>query len=76
MAAELEDREAKLRSGGTDGQETDQWRTYQFIVTELASDRPLRLMIQASAGTGLWTEKPATDIQPWALCADAPLRVF
>ena len=52
MAAELEDREVKLRSGGTDGQETDQWRSYQYIITELGSDRPLRLVIQASAGTG------------------------
>ena len=52
MSAELDDRETKLRSGGPDGQETDQWRCYQYIVARLQSDRPLRLMIQASAGTG------------------------
>ena len=52
MSAELDDRETKLRSGGTDGQETDQWRCYQHIVARLQSDMPLRLMIQASAGTG------------------------
>jgi hypothetical protein len=52
LVAELEDREAKLRTGSADGADTDQWRLYQYIITELGSDRPLRLMVQASAGTG------------------------
>ena len=49
---ELEDREAKLRSGADPGGVTDQWRVYEYITNGLASDRPLRLMVQASAGTG------------------------
>ena len=52
MVAELEDREEKLRSGAPDGAETDQWRVYKFIIERLASEQPLRLMVQASAGTG------------------------
>ncbi|HIE69689.1 MAG TPA: hypothetical protein EYP98_05705 [Planctomycetes bacterium] len=52
LVAELEDREEKLRSGAADGAETDQWRVYQFIIERLSSERPLRLMVQASAGTG------------------------
>ena len=56
LVAELEDRETKLRSGAADGADTDQWRVYQYIVEQLSSDRPLRLMVQASAGTGLSTE--------------------
>ena len=52
LVAELEDREAKMRSGVADGAVTDQWRVYQFIIEQLSSDRPLRLMVQASAGTG------------------------
>ena len=52
MSAELDERETKLRSGGPDGQQTDQWRCYRYIVARLQSDRPLRLMIQARAGTG------------------------
>ena len=52
LAAELKDRETKLQAGAPDGQETDQWRVYQYIIAELSSDRPLRLMVQASAGTG------------------------
>ena len=56
LVAELEDRETKLRSGAADGADTDQRRVYQYIVEQLSSDRPLRLMVQASAGTGLSTE--------------------
>ena len=56
LAAELEDREEKLRSGGMDGADTDQWRVYQYIIEQLSSDKPLRQMVQASAGTGLLTE--------------------
>ena len=52
LVAELEDREEKLRSGATDGAETDQMRVYQYVIEQLSSDKPLRLMVQASAGTG------------------------
>ena len=50
MLAELADREEKMRSGAPDGEETDQMRVYKFIIERLNSDRPLRLMVQASAG--------------------------
>ena len=56
LVAELEGREEKLRSGATDGTDTDQWRVYQYIIEQLSSDKPLRLMVQASANTGLLTE--------------------
>ena len=50
MIAELKDREEKMRSGAPDGGDTDQMRVYKFIIERLGSDRPLRLMVQASAG--------------------------
>ena len=50
MIAELQDREEKMRSGAPDGGDTDQMRVYKLIIERLGSDRPLRLMVQASAG--------------------------
>ena len=55
MKEELAKREDMMRAGGVadDGQqESDQWRVYQHIIGRLRSNEPLRLMIQASAGTG------------------------
>ena len=49
LEKELADREEKLQAGGEDGM-TDQYRVYQHIIQELESNRPLRLMVQASAG--------------------------
>jgi hypothetical protein len=52
LEAELRKREADLQRGCGDGI-TDQWRVYQHIVGVIASGRSyLRLMVQASAGTG------------------------
>ena len=47
----LADREEKLQNS-TDGGITDQWRVYQDIIDCLIKGRLLRLMVQASAGTG------------------------
>ena len=52
LAEELERREALLQQGGVDGEETDQWRVYTHIVGKLHAGEYLRLMVQASAGTG------------------------
>ena len=51
MAAELHRREELLKSGNNSGV-TDQWRVYTHIVNYLRLGDPLRLMTQASAGTG------------------------
>ena len=51
MAAELQRREELLKGGGSSGV-TDQWRVYTHIVNSLRLGSPLRLMVQASAGTG------------------------
>jgi hypothetical protein len=48
----LEKREHQMRQGGPDGEVTDQWRVYNEIVHALPSERRLRMMVQASAGTG------------------------
>jgi len=54
----LTDRENKMKTGriADDGSqavgETDQWRVYSKIVSAIKNKRYLRLMIQASAGTG------------------------
>ena len=50
LVAELERRE-KMMQAGKSGI-TDQWRVYTHIVHSLRTGTPLRLMVQASAGTG------------------------
>ncbi len=55
MEAELEKRVEMMREGGGGDGITDQFRTYQFIIQELEAGRWLRLMVQASAGTGKCT---------------------
>ncbi len=50
MEKELEKREASMKAGG--GAVTDQWRVYTHIINSIRLGEPLRLMVQASAGTG------------------------
>ena len=50
MAAELQRREELLKAGSSGV--TDQWRVYTHVVNSLRLGTPLRLMVQASAGTG------------------------
>ena len=50
LVAELARREALLR--GVSTEITDQWRVYSQIVEALIAGTPLRLLVQASAGTG------------------------
>ena len=52
LAELLEERERQMRQGSSDGQPTDQWRVYSEIVQAFQTERRLRMMIQASAGTG------------------------
>jgi len=47
----LEEREAQMRQGPEDGV-TDQWRVYSHIIGCIQRGEFLRLMVQASAGTG------------------------
>ena len=54
MAAELVDREKKMRCGAVAGGVTDQWRCYQYITDCIQRGEFLRLMVQASAGTGYY----------------------
>ena len=48
----LQKRERQMQDGGPEGETTDQWRVYSEIVHRLPAERPLRMMVQASAGTG------------------------
>ena len=50
MAKELEKREELMKKGSSDV--SDQWRVYTHIINSLRLGSPLRLMVQASAGTG------------------------
>ena len=50
LVAELHRREELLKAGNSGV--TDQWRVYTHIVNSLRLGSPLRLMVQASAGTG------------------------
>ena len=52
VKAELEKRVEMMRSGVAEGCTSDQVRVYEFIVNKLESGEFLRLMVQASAGTG------------------------
>ena len=53
MKVELDRRTALLREGAVDGLGTDQWRVFCHIIEVLTSgERYLRLLVQASAGTG------------------------
>ena len=49
----LEKRVNQMKMGGTDDAPTDQFRMYTHIIEQLVGGTsPLRLMVQASAGTG------------------------
>ena len=50
MKKEHEQREVLMKAG-VDGV-TDQWRVYSHIIDSIRLGEPLRLMVQASAGTG------------------------
>ena len=51
MEALLAKRIDQMKDGGTDDAPTDQYRAFFYIVEQLEhGNRPLRLMIQASAG--------------------------
>ena len=53
IEAKLADNIEKMKAGGEEGVVTDQYRVFKFIIEQLEhGDKPLRLMIQASAGTG------------------------
>ena len=52
IEAKLADNIEKMQAGGEEGVETDQFRVFKFIIEQLEhGEKPLRLMIQASAGT-------------------------
>ena len=49
----LQKREQQMRTSERASGDTDQWRVYKFITESLAGGgKPLRLIVQASAGTG------------------------
>jgi hypothetical protein len=52
LAELLAKREQQMREGGPEGEMTDQWRVYDEVVHALPTERRLRMMVQASAGTG------------------------
>ncbi len=52
LQEELRRREANMQIGGTPHAPTDQWRVYQQIVSQLKDGPFLRMLVQASAGTG------------------------
>ena len=52
LEAILKDREEKMKTSPEVSGEADQWVVYTKIRDAIASNRRLRLMVQASAGTG------------------------
>ncbi len=61
LQALLEKRVGQMKQGGSDDAPTDQFRVYTYIIERLQTgENPLRLMIQASAGTGK-SEHAAAD---------------
>ena len=66
MEALLEKRVQQMKEGRADGSDTDQYRVFKFIVEGLQSDKPLRLMVQASPiAPGLMTTKFAPACGLW-----------
>ena len=61
-----------MRQGGADGEVTDQLRVYAGIVHALPTKRCLRMMVQASAGTG--KSFLLTTIYLWCLVHGMPCR--
>ena len=78
MTQELEKRIEMMRSGAAGDGVTDQARVFDFIITRLEGGAHLRLMIQASAGTGdPFLFKFAYDFPAWVgwtLCTGAAPR--
>ena len=72
LAELLEERERQMRQGSSDGEPTDQWRVYSEIVQGLQSARRLRMMIQASAGTG--KSFLLTSIYLWCVVHDVACK--
>ena len=66
IEAKLERNIEMMKAGGDEGVETDQYRVFKFIIEQLEhGEKPLRLMIQASAGTG--KSFLLTSVFLWAL---------
>ena len=55
LQKELDKRVALMREGSGGDGVTDQGRVYDYIVGALERGEWLRLMVQASAGTGAWS---------------------
>ena len=66
IEAKLKKNIEMMKVGGEEGVETDQFRVFNYIVEQLEyGKKPLRLMIQASAGTG--KSFLLTSVFLWAL---------
>jgi len=71
MQAELDKRIAQMEAGAAGDGLPDQARVFRHITEKLASGEHLRLMVQASAGTGL----PFLLLRPTAIpCSFLPPR--
>ena len=73
IEAKLDSHIDMMKSGGEDGVETDQYRVFKFIIDRLDNgEKPLRLMIQASAGTG--KSFLLSSIFLWAILKDVKTK--
>ena len=57
----LDKRVEMMKQGGTDDGVTDQYRVYSHIIERLQGDQPLRLLVQASVGTGKSSCSPTSS---------------
>ena len=77
MQTELQVREALMQKVGMLQPETaltDQWRVYQEIISCLQQNRsPLRMFLQASAGTG--KSFLIETVALWCLCNDVDVQI-
>ena len=65
LEALLVKRIQQMKEGRDDGSDSDQYRVFRFVAEGLQSDKPLRLMVQASPlAPGLMTTKfaPASEV--------------
>ena len=89
MSAELQAREKLLQQRSANAMQTDrptdQWRVYEECVEQMQTTEPLRLFLQASAGTGksflletlyLWCLVNGAEAQACAPTGIAAARIF
>lgn len=75
LQALLEKRVGQMKEGGSDDAPTDQYRVYMYIIERMQlGENPIRLMVQASAGTGKSRQRPPISFDESAQLGVRPVN--